>query len=118
MASLTSIALSGLQSATQALDTSATRIAQASADLQTPADGAGGGADAAAAQERQAPAANDARAESRLDQTLVSLSSQQPPPDLGRELINQTVAAAAYKANLVSLQTADQTQGALADLKT
>jgi flagellar basal body rod protein FlgC len=121
MGSLTGIAVSGLQSATSALDESATRIAAATSTLQSAQALETAKADAAQAPAQpppQAAPATDAEADSRLDSTLVGLSSKAQQPDLASALTDQSAAAAAYRANLATLRTADQITQATLELKT
>jgi flagellar basal body rod protein FlgC len=119
MSSLTGIALSGLQSATSAFNVSSARIAAATSDVVAAQalDSQDTATTAPASTLPQPTLANDAQAASRLDSTLVGLASQPAQPDLAQALTDQTAAAAAYRANLASLRTADQVSQATLDLK-
>jgi len=55
---------------------------------------------------------NDPRFEARMDRAIVGASGT----DLIQESVDQTLAAATFRANLATLKTADETFGALLDL--
>ncbi|HEX4385789.1 MAG TPA: hypothetical protein VH083_22685 [Myxococcales bacterium] len=99
MDSISGIAQAGLQAAAAQLDVSARKIARAAVPPSAPSA-------------RPAPR-NDAGIESRIDGAIVGLSSG---TDLVRETINQSAAAVAYRANLATLRTADETQQTLVDV--
>jgi hypothetical protein len=124
MDSLSGVGLSGLQSATEALDRAALKIAKAT-EPATPQAQPAAGPNAALQFATQAPPPTDVQANARLDNTLVGLASGQQQggqaaqgtDQLAQGLVDQTAAAAAYKANLKTLQTADELAKATLDLK-
>ncbi len=111
MGSISGIAQSGLLAATARLDVSAHNVANLLTDGFRPlrvdsAEAAGGGVTTTA---WRPP---DPAAESRADRALVAASGT----DLLTEQVAQQQAAAAYRANLATLKTADELQATLLGL--
>jgi hypothetical protein len=97
---VSSIASAGLATASRDLSASGKRIVQAA--LPQPAS-----------VPVQSPPKNDAGVESRIDGAIAGLGAG---IDLIRETINQSAAAVAYRANLATLNTADETQRSLLEV--
>jgi flagellar hook protein FlgE len=113
MGSTTGIAQTGLQVAAIALDVSANNVANVlTEDFEpsrvAPEELAEGGV-TARVEKLQQP--QDPMAEVRADRALLVTDHV----DLAQEMVNQSVAAAMYRANLASLQTAQQMEKDLAD---
>jgi flagellar hook protein FlgE len=113
MSSILSIAQSGLQVAAQRLAVSANNVANALTDGFEPSrvvaeELAGGGVTGSV------QAANDPAVEGRIDGAIVGLSSR---ADLAEEMVSQMQAAAAFRANLASLRTADDQLQAAIDIR-
>jgi flagellar basal body rod protein FlgG len=112
MDSAIAIAQSGLQAATRSLDVSANNVANSgTAGFQpseaVPVEAAGGGVTTRVQPE------NNPTFEAQIDRNLIDLSSG---TDLVDETVKQTLAAAAFQANLATLRTADEAQGSLINI--
>ncbi len=112
MNSIFGIAQSGLQVETLRLAVSADNVANAGTDGFVPGrveaqDVSGGGVAGRVAKE------NDPEVEARIDRVIVDLSRT----DLVQETVNQSLAAASFRANLATLRTADETLGSLLNLE-
>jgi flagellar basal body rod protein FlgC len=110
MSSASGIAASGMQVAALALDVSANNVANALTDGFVPSEVApaelvGGGAAASVVKE------SDPLAEVRVDRALLAPSRT----DLVQEMVNQSRAAAVYKANLATLRTAQEMEAEVVD---
>jgi len=112
MNSVSGIARSGLQIESLRLAASANNVANASTDGFVP-----GRVEAQEVREGgvvgQVAKENDPQVESRIDRAIIGLSGT----DLVKETVNQTLAAASFRANLATLRTADETLGSLLSLE-
>ncbi len=111
MSSIPSIAQSGLQIASLRLAVSANNVANAETSGFVPSrveaqEVPSGGVRGAVVKQ------NDPQFEARMDRAIVGASGT----DLIQESVEQSLAAASFRANLVTLKTADETLGALLDL--
>lgn len=114
MSSTTGIAQTGLQVAAVTLDVSANNVANVlTEDFEpsrvAPEELQGGGVTARV--EKVPAPQQDPLAEVRADRALLVTDHV----DLAQEMVNQSVAAAMYRANLASLQTAQEMEKELAD---
>ncbi|HET6438981.1 MAG TPA: flagellar basal body rod C-terminal domain-containing protein [Anaeromyxobacter sp.] len=110
MSSAAGIAASGMQVASTALDVSANNLAIALTDGFVPSAASstalpGGGAAASVVKE------SDPLAEVRVDRALLAPSRT----DLVQEMVNQSRAAAVYRANLKVLETAQAMEAEVVD---
>ncbi len=118
MASTSGIAQSGLMVASLAVDVSANNIANALTEdfvpsRVVPSDVEGGGvtADVERLDDPVKPP-QDPLAEVRADRALLAPNRV----DLAQELVNQSRAAAVYKANLETLKTSEEMQATLVQM--
>lgn len=107
MSSVFDVARSGLSAAERRLSTSAHNVANALTTGFRPLavvaqEQPGGGVTARVVRP------NDPAVESRLDALALGSGT-----DLATEMVSQMTAAAAYRANLATLRTADEMEGAL-----
>jgi flagellar hook protein FlgE len=101
MGSIFASAQSGLRAAELRLGTSAHNVANALTEGFQPLAVASGEAPGGGVEARVVPA-NDPAVESRIDAALLAGG------DLASEVVSQAMAAAAFRANLASLQAADE----------
>ncbi len=98
MSAISSIAVSGVQAASARMDAAAHNIANA-----------------------QTPGFHRQQVHARSQETAGVMTTvgqaDEVGPDLARDLVEQKAASYQYKANLKTIQTADQMMGSLLDLK-
>lgn len=112
MSSIFAIAQSGLYANEVRLAVSADNVANTLTDGFVPSrvvesEAAGGGVEAKVVK-------NDPQLESRIDQSILGLSSKTDP---ATELVGQMTTASAFKANIESLRTADDLLATLLQIR-